>query len=173
MAAGSAGRYRQGSLGPRALRYSGPGWGPWFYRKGGGCLFDLGVYNITSLTGLLGPVRRVTAMAGVAIPERVVDGERMQVEAEDNAHVLLDFGEAVFAVVTTGFTLQQYRCPAIELYGSAGTLQMLGDDWDPDGYELWRNDTGAWQIFPESDPDWPWTDGLSHLWRASATAPGR
>jgi predicted dehydrogenase len=151
-------------LSARALYgHSGPGWGPWFYRKGGGSLFDLGVYNVTSLTGLLGPVRRVTAMTGVAIPERVVDGERMRVEAEDNAHVLLDFGNSVFAVVTTGFTIQQYRCPAIELYGSSGTLQMLGDDWDPNGYELWRNDAGAWQIFPERAPDWPWTDGLRHL----------
>jgi predicted dehydrogenase len=161
-------RVQEGEIGKvlsaRALYgHSGPSWGPWFYRRGGGCLFDLGVYNITSLTGLLGPARRVTAFAGVAIPERVVDGERMRVEAEDNAHVLLDFGDSVFAVVTTGFTLQQYRRPAIELYGTAGTLQMLGDDWDPNGYELWRNDSGAWQIFAEAAPDWPWTDGLRHL----------
>ena len=151
-------------LSARALYgHSGPTWGPWFYRPGGGALFDLGVYNVTSLTGLLGPVRRVTAMAGVAIPERVVDGERVRGEAEDNAHVLLDFGNSVFAVVTTGFTIQQYRCPAIEIYGSTGTLQMMGDDWDPSGYELWQNEAGAWQIFGETAPDWPWTDGLRHL----------
>jgi len=151
-------------LSARALYgWSGPTWGPWFYRPGGGALFDLGVYNVTSLTGLLGPVQRVTAMTGVAIPERLVDGERVRVEAADNAHVLLDFGDSVFAVVTTGFTIQQYRCPAIELYGSTGTLQMMGDDWDPDGYELWQNEAGAWQIFGETAPGWPWTDGLRHL----------
>jgi predicted dehydrogenase len=151
-------------LSARALYgWSGPNWGAWFYRPGGGSLFDLGVYNVTSLTALLGPVRRVTAMTGVAIPERVVEGEPMRVEAEDNAHVLLDFGDSVFAVVTTGFTIQQYRCPAIELYGSTGTLQMMGDDWDPNGYELWQNEVGAWQIFGETDPGWPWTDGLRHL----------
>jgi predicted dehydrogenase len=151
-------------LSARALYgHSGPTWGPWFYRQGGGSLFDLAVYNVTSLTGLLGPVRRVTAMTGVAIPERVVDGERVRVEAEDNAHVLLDFGDSRFAVVTTGFTIQQYRCPAIELYGSDGTIQMLGDDWDPNGYELWQNEVGAWQIHSETAPDWPWTDGLRHL----------
>jgi predicted dehydrogenase len=143
--------------------HGGPSWGPWFYRRGGGALFDLGVYNITSLTGFIGPARRVMAMTGIAIPERVVDGQRMQVEAEDNAHVLIDFGESVFAVVTTGFTMQEYRCPAIELYGSEGTIQMMGDDWDPDGYELWQNQVGAWQIFAETDPRWPWTDGLRHL----------
>lgn len=161
-------RLQQGDIGKvlsaRALYgWSGPWWGEWFYRPGGGALFDLGVYNVTSLTGLLGPVKRVMAMTGVAIPERLVEGQMMRVEAEDNAHVLLDFGESVFAVVTTGFTIQKYRCPAIELYGSSGTMQMMGDDWDPEGYELWQNNVGAWQVFEESDPAWPWMDGLRHL----------
>jgi predicted dehydrogenase len=143
--------------------WAGPSWGQWFYQPGGGSLFDLGVYNVVSLTGLLGPVKRVTGFVGTAIPERIVDGELMQVQADDNAHVLLDFGNAVYAVVTTGFTLQKYRAPAIEIYGSKGTIQMLGDDWDPEGYELWQNGTGAWQLYDETDPNWPWTDGLRHL----------
>jgi predicted dehydrogenase len=161
-------RLHQGAIGrPCSARarygWSGPWWSDWFYQPGGGCLFDVGVYCLTTLTGLLGPVRRVAAMAGVAIPERTVKGRPLRVEAEDNAQVLLDFGQACFAVVTTGFTLQQYRSPALELYGTEGTLQMLGDDWDPEGYEMWQNSAGAWQIFKETAPDWPWTDGLRHL----------
>jgi predicted dehydrogenase len=161
-------RIQRGDIGPvfsARARYgwSGPWWSPWFYQQGGGALFDLGVYSITTLTGLLGPARRVMAMTGVAIPEREVEGEPVKVEAEDNVQLLLDFGDARFAVVTTGFTLQQYRCPALELYGSAGTLQMLGDDWAPDGYELWQNKVGAWQLYPETDRAWHWTDGIGHL----------
>jgi predicted dehydrogenase len=143
--------------------WAGPDWSRWFYELGGGALFDLGVYNVTSLCGFFGPARRVTAMTGVAIPERVVGGDVMRVQAEDNAQVLIDFGDARFAVVTTGFTMQRYRSPCIELYGTHGVLQMLGDDWAPEGYELWRNDTAAWELHPESDPAWPWTDGLRHL----------
>jgi predicted dehydrogenase len=143
--------------------WAGPWWGEWFYRSGGGSLFDLGVYNVTSLCALFGPARRVTAMVGVAIPERAVNGRTISVEADDNAHVLLDFGEARFAVVTTGFTMQKYRSPAIEVYGNEGTIQLLGDDWAPEGWELWRNDDGAWRVHPESDPHWQWTDGLRHL----------
>jgi predicted dehydrogenase len=161
-------RIAQGDIGQPLLaraRYgwAGPSWGQWFYKAGGGALFDLGVYNLTSLTGLLGPVQRVSAMAGVAIPRRVVDGEMIEVEAEDNAHVLLDFGRSTFGVVTTGFTMQQYRSPCLEVYGSEGTIQMLGDDWDPEGYELWQNHVGAWQVYFETDPGWPWADGLNHL----------
>jgi predicted dehydrogenase len=161
-------RLRRGDIGkPCSARarygWSGPWWNESFYRADGGCLFDLGVYCVTSLTGLLGPVRRVTALTGVAVPRRKIHGRLMRVEAEDNAQVLLDFGQDCFAVVTTGFTLQQYRSPALEIYGTEGTLQMLGDDWDPDGYELWQNAAGAWQVFKETTPDWPWTDGLRHM----------
>jgi predicted dehydrogenase len=159
---------RNGDIGPLLLaraRYgwSGPDWGRWFYERGGGALFDLGVYNVTALCGFFGPAQRVTAMAGVAIRERVVEGEVIHVEAEDNAQVVIDFGDARFASVTTGFTMQRYRSPAIELYGADGVLQLLGDDWAPEGYELWRNAKGAWELFPESEPGWQWTEGLRHL----------
>ena len=143
--------------------WAGPWWGEWFYQQGGGSLFDLGIYNVTSLCALFGPARRVTALVGVAVPERTVNGHRVQVEADDNAQVLLDFGDARFAAVTTGFTMQKYRSPAIELYGSDGTIQLLGDDWAPEGWELWRNDDASWHLFPESDPHWQWTEGLRHL----------
>ena len=143
--------------------WAGPWWGRWYYEPGGGALFDLGIYNVTSLCGFFGPARRVTAMTGVAIPERIINGERVRVRAEDNAHVLVDFGDARFAVVTTGFTMQRYRSPCIELYGTHGVMQMLGDDWAPEGHEVWRNDAESWEIHPETDPHWPWTDGLRHL----------
>jgi predicted dehydrogenase len=159
---------RRGDIGKVYLaraRYgwTGPWWGHWYYRYGGGPLFDLGVYNVTSLTGWFGPAKRVMAMAGTAVPERMVDGEQIHVDTEDNFQILIDFGEALFAVVTTGYSMQMYRSPAIELYGERGTIQMMGDDWAPEGFELWQNDAGAWQVFPEVDPLWPWTDGLRHL----------
>lgn len=163
-----AARIQQGDIGqPSSARarygWSGPWWSEWFYRGQGGCIFDLGVYCITSLVGLLGPVARVTAFTHVAIPEREVEGRKIRVEAEDTAQVLLQFANGALGVVTTGFTIQQYRSPALEVYGTTGVIQMLGDDWDPDGYELWQNDAGAWQLYKETDPDWPWADGLRHL----------
>ena len=143
--------------------WAGPDWRPWFYRAGGGVIHDLGVYSLTTLTGWLGPVRRVQAMVGVSVPERDVEGKRVRVEAEDNAQILLDFGGGCFISVTTSFSIQQYQGPGVELYGTEGTIHLLGDDWDPDGYEIWRNRAGCWQRFKETAPDWHWTDGLRHL----------
>lgn len=39
----------------------------------------------------------------------------------------------------------------------------MGDDWAPQGFEQYRNTAGVWEVFPEMDPTWPWTDGLRHL----------
>jgi predicted dehydrogenase len=145
-----------------AYGWSGPEWGKWFYLKGGGPIFDLGVYNITALTGWLGPAKRVMAMTGQAIPVRKVEGEMMHIETEDNAQILLDFGGACYASVFTGFTIHDRRAPAIELYGSDGVMQMLGEDWAPEGYEVLPRG-GEWQTFPAARGAWPWTDGLNHM----------
>ena len=144
--------------------HAGPTWGPWYYRlPGGGPLFDLAVYNVTSLTGWLGPVHKVTAFLGTAIPERVIAGERIAVEAEDNAQLILDFGDATLAVITSSFTIQRYREATLELYGTTGTIRLQGDDWAPDGYELWQNATKHWQRSAETAPNWNYLCGLRHL----------
>jgi predicted dehydrogenase len=143
--------------------WAGPDWTDWFYRPGGGALFDLGVYNLTTLTGWLGPIRRVTALAGIAVPERQVGEHAVRVEVEDNFQLAIEFATGALATITTGFSIQQYRGPGLEVFGTEGTVNLLGDDWDPNGYELWRNSAGCWQCFNETHPDWPWTDGLRHL----------
>lgn len=143
--------------------WAGPWWGQWYYRAGGGALFDLGIYNLMSLCGFMGPVRRVCAMVGTAIPKRMSEGVEVAVQSDDNAQVLLDFGDSRFACITTGFTMQKYRSPAIELYGTDGVLQLLGDDWAPQGFERWTKEREVWEINEESEPLWPWTAGLRHL----------
>ena len=66
--------------------WSGPNWGRWFYEPGGGPMYDLGVYNVTTLTGLLGPCRWVMSMTGLAIPERMVDNRKITVQTDDKIH---------------------------------------------------------------------------------------
>lgn len=143
--------------------WAGPDWSEWFYQAGGGALFDLGVYDLTALTGLLGPAKRVTAMTGICVPERIVAGTPMRVEAADSIHLILDFGDSVFASAVTGFTIQRQRTAALEIYGAEGVIQMLGHTWGPHGCELWQNSAGCWQVFDEMEHDYHWTAGLDHL----------
>lgn len=149
--------------------WDGPDWGRWFYGPGGGPLFDLGVYSVTSLTGLLGPARRVTCMSTLTRPERVVEGELIQVSTDDTFQILVEHRSGALSSVTTAFGMQKYRGPAVEVYGLDGTIQLLGDDWAPDGLEYWANAAGSWQLLESRSRYWPWTDGLAHLVRAVRT----
>jgi predicted dehydrogenase len=72
----------------------------WYFRKpGGGPLYDMTVYALHALTGVLGPAKRVTALSGVRVREREFAGRLVPTEADDNTLMLLDFGDSLFAVV--------------------------------------------------------------------------
>src|SRR4030042_1429837 len=51
--------------------HTGPTWSAFFYEKLGGRMPDLGVYNLDSLQGLLGPARYVSAMTSIVTPTRM------------------------------------------------------------------------------------------------------
>jgi predicted dehydrogenase len=59
------GKIGRATAGHGTYGHEGPTWSAWFYEKGGGSLYDLGVYNVTTLTGLLGPVKEVVGMTAV------------------------------------------------------------------------------------------------------------
>src|SRR6185437_5699660 len=46
-----------------------------YYEKGGGPMFDMGPYYLTALLNLLGPVKRVSGAASIAIPMRTITSE--------------------------------------------------------------------------------------------------
>jgi predicted dehydrogenase len=72
----------------------------WYWRKpGGGPLYDMTVYGLHSLTGVLGPAKRVTAMSGILVKEREFQGKSYPSDADDNTLIVLDFGDARFAFV--------------------------------------------------------------------------
>jgi hypothetical protein len=107
-------------LASRALWMAGPWWGQWYYRRVAGPCSISAVYNLMSLCGFMGPVQRVCAMVGTAIAQRVAEGVKIAVQSDDNAQVLLDFGDSRLPASPPAFTMQKYRSPAIELYGTDG-----------------------------------------------------
>jgi predicted dehydrogenase len=72
----------------------------WYYKRpGGGPMYDMCVYALHTITGILGPVQRVTGMSGIGLRERSFKGEAIEVEMDDNTHLLLDFGDEVYCLV--------------------------------------------------------------------------
>lgn len=71
----------------------------WYFRKpGGGPLYDMSVYAFHGLTTVLGPVKRVSAVSGIVVPERTFNDKTVKTEADDNTGILMDFGNGLFAV---------------------------------------------------------------------------
>lgn len=98
----------------------------WYYKPGGGPLRDAAVYDLHAITWLLGPAKRVTAMSGIALPERHWQDKTIAVEMDDNTHFILDFGDARYVVFSSHFVRGSRQVPTIELYGETGSVIMGG-----------------------------------------------
>ena len=140
----------------------------WYFAAGSGPLMDGGVYPLTVLTGLLGPVSRVSAMAGTITREHVIGhgsaaGMRLRTEAEDSVHLHLDFG-GLFATLDVSWCVQASRNVTCEVYGEHGTLS--GDPtYANTPINVFRPDSG-WTVekpmhrWPRDDD---WVQGVAHL----------
>lgn len=143
-----------GALGKPAAAHAdygheGPNWAAFFYQKGGGSLPDLAVYNLTTLTGLLGPAKEVVAMTSIVTPTRKITGKgEVKVTAEDNAMVLLDHGAGLISHVQSGFN---YFNPhghdgskegrhTVSIVGTRGYMGLVGYDWEPHGVDVATHD---------------------------------
>lgn len=149
--------------------HEGPTWSAFFYEKGGGSMPDLAVYNLTSLTGLLGPARHVTAMLSIVTPERTVEDKgRIRVTEEDNAMVLLDHGNGVISHVQSGFNYfnphghdgSQETRHTISIVGSGGFMGLVGYDWAPLGVDLATKDAPKLERHV--------TDAQGYIWQQGA-----
>lgn len=153
--------------------HTGPTWSAFFYEKDGGSMPDLGVYNIATLTGLLGPARSVMAMTNIVKPERTVDDKgKIKVEAEDNAHILMMHDKNIISHVMCGFNYfdphgheaTNQNLHSIQIYGDAGNMRLIGYDWETNGVML---DT-SW----DEPPTLVSTDKGGYLWQEGATKVG-
>jgi predicted dehydrogenase len=150
----------------------GPDWSAFFYEKGGGSLPDLGVYNLSTLTGLLGPARAVVALTGIVTPMRkTLNKGEIRVEAEDNAMVLMDHGGSVFSHVQSGFNYfdphghegEGQDRPTISLVGTGGAMHLVGYDWEPNGVELATVEHPELQRHVPDAEGYVWQQGASYV----------
>ncbi len=101
-----------------------------FFRPGGGPVLDVGPYYITNLIQLIGPVRRVAALATASFPTRTIGtegprkGEVIPVETPTNIHALLEFQSGATITLSASWDVWAHRHSNMELYGTEGTLYV-------------------------------------------------
>ena len=129
---------------------------------------DLGVYNMATLTGLLGPAKSVMAMLSIVTPERTVDDKgKIKVEAEDNAHLLLEHDKNVISHVMCGFNFFDTHgheagtqsLHSIQIFGSEGNMRLIGYDWETNGVVLDTATTQPPQLLCTDKGGYEWQEG--------------
>ena len=124
-----------------------------YYKAGGGPMFDMGPYYLTALVNLIGPVRRVTGSARVTFPRRTITsqpkyGSVIDVDVPTHVAGVLDFASGAVGTIITSFDVWAAELPRIEIYGTRGTLSVP----DPNGFggpvRVRRAGTKDWSEVP-------------------------
>lgn len=106
------------------------GWHPdpeFYYKHGGGPLFDMGPYYITALVQLIGGVKSVTGVARTTFKERVIGsqplaGQVISVDVPTHVTGIMEFDNGAVGTLTTTFDVHNKGQARVEIYGSEGTL---------------------------------------------------
>ena len=106
-----------------------------YYQAGGGPLFDMGPYYLSSLVTMLGPVVSVSALAKTTHKERLItsqplNGKKIKVKVPTHLIGLLEFAQGAVANVTMSFDVFGHHQPCLEVYGTDGSIQCP----DPNGF---------------------------------------
>jgi len=141
---------------------AGSTWAAWYHDPAVGPLAEAGIYNLKSMALLAGQVVAVQAAEATAAPRRTIAGEPVAA-GPDVVHAILRHHDGALSSLVASQAVARYRRPALELYGTEGTANLLGDDWDPTGWELWRAGAGCWEQHEPLDATWLWADGLREL----------
>lgn len=151
--------------------HGGPTWSAWFYQKGGGSLYDLGVYNVTTLTGLLGPVREVVGMTDKVYDTRKTDDQGViRVEADENTMLIMRHQSGVLSHVQTGFGYFEHerlrgerQLYSIDVMGTEGVMHVQGWDWSTPGVDIAYK--GEAILETECRESWPyeWVGGAAYV----------
>jgi len=124
-----------------------------FYQPGGGPLFDMGPYYLTSLVTMLGPVKNVSASAMTTYKERVIAsqplaGQKIKVRTPTHLCGVLGFVQGAVATVTMSFDTWAHNLPMLEIYGTEGSIQCPDPNTFGGEVKLWTKSKREWVSVP-------------------------
>lgn len=124
-----------------------------YYKIGGGPMFDMGPYYLTALVNLMGPVKRVTGSAKITFPERTITsqpkfGTRVTVDTPTHIAGVMDFESGAVGTVITSFDVWHAQLPRIEIYGTEGSLSVPDPNTFGGPVYVRRFDAAQWSEVP-------------------------
>jgi predicted dehydrogenase len=110
-----------------------------YYEAGGGPMFDMGPYYLTALLNLFGPVKRISGMASIAMPERAITsqpkyGKKIKVETPDHIVGLMEFENGAVGTIIQSFAVLEGGYAGshpILINGTEGAMHVP----DPNGFD--------------------------------------
>ena len=115
--------------------HRGPTHADWLYQKelaGGGVLFDLGIYQVTTVVSLFGPARTVTALCNRRFGSRTMDdGTVIKPDVEDSAIVSLWLENGMAVSINAnwnGYVSHHATRRRVTVIGREGSLHFGVDD---------------------------------------------
>ncbi len=126
-----------------------------FFKPGAGPVFDLGVYYITQLVNLLGPVKSINSISGTAYTERKITsqpryGEKIKVETPTTLMGVLEFHSDVKIQFFCSWDVWKHNHSNIELYAHDGTMILPDPNFFSGDILLSKNDSD-WQKINNDD----------------------
>jgi len=95
----------------------------WYYKPGGGPVYSLLVYSVTTFCWILGSVKNVTALSGIAIPTRWWRQKPIDNEMDDSTMIIMDFGGSTFVSAISNFCSRGVTLKS-EIYGDRGIISI-------------------------------------------------
>lgn len=131
-----------------------------YYKYGGGPLFDMGPYYLTALVNLLGGVNDVYAMSKKSFPKRMITskehfGEVIDVDVDTYIAGSMRFESGAIGTLFTTFDVHYESQSRLEIYGSEGTLYVPDPNFFSGTIKLFRPEEGVVKevplVFPYKD----------------------
>ena len=100
---------------------------PWFAKKGGGPVIDMGPYYLTALVNLLGPAKEVSSTSSKGVEKRTIGigpnkGKKFKVKCPTTYFSTIKFHNDVIIRLTLSFDVISHLRNHIELYGESGSM---------------------------------------------------
>jgi predicted dehydrogenase len=124
-----------------------------YYKEGGGPMFDMGPYYLTALISLMGPVKSVTGSARTTFPTRTItsephNGKVINVEVPTHVAGILNFASGAIGTIITSFDVWAHNLPFIEIYGTAGSMSVPDPNTFNGPVKVQRPNADQWSELP-------------------------